>query len=534
VESERISLARLIGAFTPVPIFRQSAKYVLAGIFLSTLSACTTIDFDHPRTTSTQFTNTQDGYIAQQLVDEVQGRTADESGFLPLIDGIDALAARLLFAEKAQFSIDVQYYLIKDDLVGNAFMAVLLRAADRGVRVRLLIDDVFTQGYDNGMSALNAHPHIEIRVFNPFNRGIMGRAGAGLTRFSRINRRLHNKSFTVDNQISLIGGRNIADEYFGAAAGNNFSDLDVVGIGPVVQEVSDMFDLYWNHQTALPIPAFIDPPDDIDAELRRLRSSWADHLAGLQGTRYANVVNRQVSHFLTTDADFVWAPYTLVYDSPDKGLNENADERRSIATALSDSLHAAKFEVIILSPYFVPLRSGIAGFSRLRARGIEVAIVTNSLRANNHAIVHGGYMPARRPLLRAGVRLYEARADAQISGAGYNANADVSATLHTKAFIVDRKELFIGSFNFDPRSVNLNTELGVLIRDPALAEQLAKQVVAALPSRTYELKVDDRSRISWHTLEGDEEVVYAKEPHTTWTQRLVARIARVLPIHSQL
>jgi putative cardiolipin synthase len=251
----------------PIHILLRHLVVVFA---LALTSACATIDFDYPRSPSLAVQDTDDTNLGRQVDREVANHPTNESGFYPIYDGIEALAARLSMAERAERSIDAQYYLIKRDIVSTVFIDALLRAADRGVRVRLLLDDIFTAGYDAGMAGLDSHPNFEIRIFNPFGRA-GGRILNAITDFSRINRRMHNKSFTVDNQITLIGGRNIADEYFGAREDARFSDLDVVGIGPVVQQVSEMFDAYWNHETAFPLPAFAKMPEDPAAELERVR-----------------------------------------------------------------------------------------------------------------------------------------------------------------------------------------------------------------------------------------------------------------------
>ena len=244
-------------------------------VLLFSAAGCATIDYDYPRQEAYFLPDTSDTYFGKLIEPAVAQQPPDQSGFYPMNDGVDALTARLLLAEKAGKSIDVQYYLIKNDIVGRAFVYTLLKAADRGVRVRLLVDDMFTSGYDAGLAALNSHPNFEIRIFNPFHRGAAGRAQSALTGFGRINRRMHNKSFTVDNQITIIGGRNIADEYFGAREDAKFGDLDVMGIGPVVQDVSNMFDTYWNHEAALPVPAFVKELDDPEAALNELREPLA-------------------------------------------------------------------------------------------------------------------------------------------------------------------------------------------------------------------------------------------------------------------
>lgn len=496
-------------------------------------AGCATVDFEYPKPETHALTDTTDTYLGRQL----SGRGdehPDMAGFFPLSDGIDALAARLLMAERAEVSIDAQYYLIKDDIVGNAFIHALLRAADRGVRVRLLVDDIFTGGYDAGMAGLDSHPNFEIRIFNPFARR-SARFMDGITSFSRINRRMHNKSFTADNQITLIGGRNIADEYFGAREDAKFADLDVLAIGPVVQDVSNMFDTYWNHERAAPVPAFADMPDDPAAELIRLRDGLELRRQEISSTIYAEAVRDQVLEYVETKQDvFTWAPYTLAVDSPDKAFKKKAAEAASITTPLRETLLAAESEMIIVSPYFVPRKTGIEALSELESRGIDITIITNSLAANNQSSVHGGYAPSRKPLLENGVKMYEVRDDANVSGSELVAAGGAKATLHTKAFVVDRRNLFIGSFNFDPRSANINTELGVIIRSPELAEEFVAAVTGALPKQTFEVFLNEKNKLRWRGLENGQEVILDKEPHTTWWMRFKAGFMRILPIRGQL
>lgn len=502
-------------------------------VIFVTLSGCATVDFDYPKPASSAYTDTDDTYLGKQLAG-LADQHPGEAGFYPLADGIDALAARLLLAERAEQTLDAQYYLIKDDIVSHAFINVLLRAADRGVRVRLLVDDIFTGGYDAGMAGLDSHPNFEIRIFNPFARR-SARFMDGITSFSRINRRMHNKSFTVDNQITIIGGRNIADEYFGAREDAKFSDLDVACIGPVVNDVSEMFDSYWNHERAAPIAAFADMPDDPAAELSRIRDELAQSAEQIKTTKYAAAVEAQVLEYVESDASvYIWAPYTLAVDSPDKVFKSKAEDAASITTPLRESLLSATTEIVIISPYFVPRKRGIEAISELQRKGINVTIITNSLAANNQSSVHGGYAPSRKPLLKSGVRIFEVRADADVSGSEIVAAGDAKATLHTKAFIVDRREIFIGSFNFDPRSANINTELGVIIRSPELASQSAELIDAALATQTWEVFLNEKGKLRWRGLENGQEVIFDKEPQTTWSQRFVAGFMRILPIRSQL
>jgi len=508
----------------------RRALQVTLIVLLFSAAGCATIDYDYPRSESYFLPDTSDTSLGERIEPVVAEYPPDQSGFYPVNDGIDSLAARLVLARQAEKSIDVQYYLIKNDIIGRVFIYTLLQAADRGVRVRLLVDDMFTSGYDVGLAALHSHPNFDIRIYNPFHRGAAGRAQSALTGFGRINRRMHNKSFTVDNQITIIGGRNIADEYFGAREDARFGDLDVVGIGPVVQDVSNMFDTYWNHETALPVPAFVDELDDPEAELSELRKRLAQSLEEIQESKYADAVRTRYLRYLEPARRlFEWAPYSLVVDSPDKGVKAKADEAASITTPLIDSIRSAESELIIVSPYFVPLKSGVEGLAALEERGVEVIVITNSLAANNQFTVHGGYAPSRKPLLEAGVEIYEVRPDADVAGTEFIDASGAKSTLHTKAFIVDDREVFIGSFNFDPRSANLNTELGVIIRDPELALIYAVLVEDALQTQTFEAFLDEDGKLRWRGYEDGEEIVYDKEPETTWGQRFAAWFARIIP-----
>jgi putative cardiolipin synthase len=499
------------------------------------LTGCTSIDFDYPRQASYAATDTDDTSLGQELIAADHDYPPEYSGFYPITNGVDSLAARLVLAREAEKTIDSQYYLIKDDIVGRAFINSLLQAADRGVRVRLLIDDMFTSGYDVGLAALDSHPNFEIRIYNPFHRGVAGKAQSALTGLSRINRRMHNKSFTLDNKVTIIGGRNIADEYFGAREDKAFGDMDVAAIGPVVQEVSNLFDLYWNHETALPVLAFVEPLEDPVAELDALRSRLQGANDDIADSDYADAVRWHVYDYLATDETlFEWAPYELVYDSPDKGIKSRSSEAASITEPLAKSIASAKKEVIIVSPYFVPLKSSVEALTGIEARGVEVAIITNSLAANNQFAVHAGYKPSRKPLIEAGVDLYEVRPDAHIEGTEFIDASGATATLHTKAYIVDREQVFIGSFNFDPRSENLNTEMGVIIHDAKLGEFYASELESHYEEFAYVVFQDERGKIRWRGYNDGEEVIFTKEPNTTWWDRFMVGLAGLFPIKSQL
>ena len=498
------------------------------------ISGCATVDYDYPKEASQYIDDTDDTLLGRRY--EAIPKGADgESGFYLLNDGIEALAVRLLMAEQAEKTLDAQYYLISDDKVGLVFIGALLQAADRGVRVRLLLDDIQTQNYDGGMAALDAHPNFEIRIFNPFYT--RNARGLDFWRFSKLNRRMHNKSFTADNRTTIIGGRNIADEYFNARDDVNFGDLDVFGVGPVVTDVSTMFDIYWNHVAAVPVPGFTKVPEDTDARLAQLRINIQEALESFKGTQYAEAFNESwetIREDTTSDNPIIWADYELVYDSPDKSDKKKAKTAASIVTPLRESIYSAEEQLTIISPYFVPRKKGEAGFQKLVDKGIDISVITNSLAANNHAIVHSGYVPSRKPLLKMGVNLYEVKNNAKLSGVDRGGKGASLATVHTKAFLVDNNTFFLGSFNFDPRSAFINTELGVIIKSEVIGNAILDDLDKGVGDHTYKLRLNEKNNIEWVDDSGPDRVVYTTEPDTSWWLRFKVGFLKLMPIKSQL
>ena len=497
------------------------------------MAGCATAPFDYPRESSEAIDPDEDSILRTRAQAWVAANPGP-SGFYPLIRGSEGLGARLRLIEQAEKTIDAQYFLMKGDDAGKVFAGSLLAAADRGVRVRFLLDDVFTTVKDKGLELIDAHPNIEVRLYNPISR--VGLKGLNfLLDFRRANRRMHNKSFTLDNQVTIIGGRNIADEYFGAREDAAFGDLDVIAIGPIVQDVSDMFDTYWRHETALPVAAFIKPLKNPQEELDQLRDTLHENAEQIALTPYAEaVIAKAYVEVENKPESFRWAPYKFIYDTPDKGIKGRAEGINLITAALEESLSAVEQELTILSHYFVPERDWREGLVEAEQAGIKISIITNSLAANNQKMVHGGYAPSRKPLLKAGVSIYEVRPDVHIPGVEYVDSDEARATLHMKAYVVDRREVFVGSFNFDPRSAYLNTEMGVLIDEPTLGAEIAQGLSDSLPMDTWQLSLDERNKLRWTGLQDGEPVEYDKEPMTNWWQRFMAGFYRILPIRSQL
>ena len=501
-------------------------------VVLTAAAGCASIDFDYPKSESFALTDTGDTYLGRGIAGTAAQHPAEQSGFYPVFDGIDSLALRLLMAERAERSIDAQYFLIHNDVVGNVFIDALLRAANRGVRVRFLIDDMNSGGYDAGFAALDSHENFELRVFNPFAHR-KARA-LDITRVSRISRRMHNKSFTVDNQMTLIGGRNIADEYFDASKSEKFGDLDVLAIGSIVPKVSEMFDSYWNHPAALPIPALAEVPEGAEDALATLHEKVSAALEDVETSEYADAVKSSILNYVQTDGSaFIWAEYDLVFDSPDKSNPDASAEAGSIVVQMRESIGDVQEELFVITPYFVLLKDNIEGFRELRDRNVDITVLTNSLASNNHTISHAGYVPVRKPVLEMGANLYELRANASIPGNESSGVQDEKMTLHAKVFVVDRKKIFIGSFNWNQRSINLDTELGVIIHSPQIATALVERVTAALPDISFELFLNEKNQLRWRGYEDGREVILTKEPQSGFWRRFNAGFLRIAP-RSQL
>ena len=515
--------------------FHASLWRTISAVTLAALAGCATVDFDYPKPESYAIEGNSDTFL-DGLIQPYEDTHPGQSGFILLTDGIDALAARLYLATQAQKTIDAQYYLITDDSIGYVFVGALLDAADRGVRVRLLVDDIQTAGYDTGLAALDSHPNFEVRVFNPFAHRKL-RFADGITSFSRINRRMHNKSFTADNEASVVGGRNIADEYFGARSDVNFGDVDVLGIGPVVREVSNMFDTYWNHESAAPIPAFADMPENPEQALSELRAKIILETEVLRKSVYAEALLEDYRAYTGVAMEkFTWAEFDLAWDSPDKVYKkvERQGDLQRITSKLKESIDSAQSNLILVSPYFVPRKRGEEYLLELAARDVEVMVITNSLAATNHTIVHSGYAPSRKKLLRGGIELREVRFSAGLDGIERGGTGAELATLHTKAFVVDCHDLFIGSFNWDPRSAYINTELGVIIKSPELGSKLCNRIESVIDEKTYDVILNEKNDVRWVDRSNQEEVIYTKEPDTGWWTRFKVGFQQFIPIKGQL
>jgi len=492
-------------------------------------TGCATVPFDEPKPYSKAITDTADtrlGKNVSQWVDTHGGL----SGFYPLFQGIDALGVRLRLAEEAEKSIDLQYFLMKRDTAGLVMMNALLKAADRGVRVRFLLDDIFTTAPDRGLLLMNQHPNIEVRLFNPISRrGFSSLNFVG--DFRQANRRMHNKSFTVDNQISVVGGRNIADEYFDLKTESVFVDFDVMAMGPIAAEISTSFDEFWNHSRAVPMDQIA--ANKADEDLETVRADIAEKFNGIYDTVYKQALESQLLQDLMADRQPLFpAEARVLSDSPDKLINEISEEQMQLATDLREVLLSAEKEIVFISPYYVPGEGGVQLVRNLVDKGVRVIILTNSLASNNHVPVHGGYARYRKDVIKAGAELYEARANAARELSGTDEGPD-ALTLHTKAFLIDRRYLFVGSLNLDPRSIEINAEMGLLIDSQEMVAAWTSDLDEKLSNVSYRVLLNEEGELEWHGRINGEEVIETKEPLTSSWLRFKAWFFRIAP-ESQL
>jgi len=485
---------------------------------------CATVSYDTPKTQSSFIAETSDTHFGRYAAD-LAVKYGEQSGFFPFSQGMDALGARLRLLEKAEKSVDLQYFLMKDDTAGNVVLHALLEAADRGVRIRFLLDDVFTTAPDKNLLLINQHPNIEVRLFNPISRrGFRSLNFVG--DFRRANRRMHNKSFTADNAVSIIGGRNIADEYFQLKNTAVFADFDVVALGPVVGEISRSFDDYWNHTLAIPVEQL--SSDLAPNALEEKRAEIGEQANALYTGVYQNALKSRLLQDIISGAQPLFmADARVMADSPEKLVNAVGSEHKKLAGELRELVTSATEEVIIISPYYVPGKNGVALTRELLDAGIRVVVVTNSLASNNHVPVHSAYGRYRKDIAGMGVELFETRSDA--GRFMQDTDAPEQFTLHTKLMLIDRRYLFVGSLNMDPRSIDINAEMGLLIDSPEMTGGIADKIDERLPNSAYRIVLTDKNKLEWHGITDGVEIVETREPQTSGWLRFKAWFLKIAP-----
>jgi len=475
---------------------------------------------------------------------EVESRGPSEeglSGIKLLRDGKDAFAARVLLARSAERTIDAQYYIWHDDLSGSLLLDELEAAANRGVRVRLLVDDVGTARLDARLSCLASVPNIEVRLFNPCVIR-WPKAVNYLFDFSRLNRRMHAKSFTVDSQATILGGRNIGDEYFAARDKGLFADLDALVVGAVVPDVSQVFDAYWNGPDVRTVEQIVGA---VSARAQRRVSRAVRRLAtSRRAEQYRQAVRSRelFGELIDGTLTMAWAPARLVdhrYAGP--GAHEGPTD---LAGLLPQGLGVPEVRIDIVVGYFVPTAEGTRDLAALVRQGTRVRVLTNSYAATDVGLVHAGYTPWRRALLTGGVELFEmpapddkpktARKFVRPGSARSRAMRDLGRTLHAKTFGLDGRRIYIGSANFDPRSAHLNTELGLIIDSPRVAEDLARLFDEDVLENSYRLGLSPEGEITWTDLRDEEPIPERTEPGTSLFSRVLIGALSHLPIERYL
>ncbi|SCY07217.1 Phosphatidylserine/phosphatidylglycerophosphate/cardiolipin synthase [Paracoccus tibetensis] len=457
------------------------------------------------------------------------------SGVAPLADGRDALAMRVLLARAAERSLDVQYYIWQTDTTGWLLLDEVRAAADRGVRVRLLLDDNGIPGLDEVLAALHAHPGIEVRIFNPFTLRRPKLLSYGFD-FPRLNRRMHNKSMTADGVATILGGRNIGDIYFAYGSGVAYFDLDVLGVGPIARDVSTDFDGYWSSASSYPADLILPPATTGTEALARAAETARQSVLGSE--YLAAIAAAPLLQSLMAGEDILeWTDAVLVSDDPAKGLGR-ATQQNLLIGKLADLVTEVEQQIDVVSAYLIPGRTGSALFRDLAAEGRQVRLVTNSLEATDVPIVHAAWMNYRERLVREGVQVQELRAqpgqgqgDVDFSLARILTGS--SSSLHAKTFAIDGTRIFIGSFNLDPRSAALNTEMGVLVASPSIAESLGRALDD--PRLFYEVGATPEGRIEWReTGPAGEQIVHRQEPNASLGRRLFVWVGSWLPVEWML
>lgn len=469
-----------------------------------------------------------------------------DSGFHLLANGADALQMRIALARAATRTLDLQYYIAEEDTTGKLLLGAALHAAERGVRVRLLVDDLNFHDAGRVMAALDAHPNIEIRLFNPFGatqQSMFRRTSHFITRIERFSHRMHNKAMIADNQLAIVGGRNLGDEYFSASPTVQFLDLDVLAAGPVTRDISASFDTYWASTSSYPLSYLnrqVFDPADLDAMRDELRAHWhtyADpyNAQPLNATPLAQQIGRG-------ELGLEWAPAEFKVDPPDKVVRATEGNAGPPMRRLVELTRVAQTEFLAFSPYFVPHDAGVEILGQMTGRGVRVAILTNSLAATDAVAVQAGYGPYRVPMLERGIELHEFKARPILRPTLFGSHS--RASLHAKSYVIDRKILVIGSMNLDPRSAYLNTELALVIHSPALAQQVAAIFERATqPSESYRVllatpaersTVGGDSELIWKGMDGSTPQTFHVDPNAGLLRNVLTGLFIMLPIDDEL
>jgi len=543
--SNSVIARRLAGSSTRFRmIFSAILMIVLAGCSSNPPGA------DYPKMVSSALAHPEQTRLGDQFASASKAHD-DYSGFRIITSGTDALLVRVQMIDAAERTLDLQYFIFRGDETGRLVTEALLRAADRGVRVRLLIDDGDTVRGDEQVMALGAHSKVEIRVFNPFAyRGhlTLWRAIEFLFNSSRLDYRMHNKLLVVDNSIAIIGGRNIGNQYFQIDPASQFADDDVFVAGPVAGRLSATFDEFWNSRLAIPAAGISRMPRPTTASRTNGQSHAVDQLLPLKKgeTDYASKIasGEPYAGMISGHLPLVWAAASVISDSPEKkGVETGALRGRLMSRPLIDAANSVQAELLIITPYFIPTNEELKVLQDLRVRNARVQLITNSLKSTSDIVAQAAYSNYREGLLKSGIDIYEIRALlGNTRGSGQTARISRYGNfgLHAKLFVFDRKKIFVGSMNYDHRSKRLNTEIGLIIDSAELAQQTVIRFDAmSQPANSYALALRSSGggrgpQIVWHTEENGTGVDYFQEPARSGWQRLKRKMLSTLPIDREL
>lgn len=526
--------------------FMQLAKWLfLLFILLSVLSALITLIFNDFKPNQMYLGKKRPPIDLNvktrldQMVEPYLIKHPEGTGLYLLDDNLEAYADRILLARSAERTLDLQYYIWHNDLTGNMLGYELLKAADRGVFIRILLDDMNAVSKDSVLSGLAQHPQVEIRLFNPIysRRNIVTRTVEMLFRGLSLNRRMHNKSMIADGQLAIIGGRNIGNEYFDADPETNFFDVDLLLMGKAVKEAEAIFEDFWDSQASIPAKQVNFTQKNTLQKLRSTPLALTDSEQQLLTDYQKAMAGRfTIEDVIKKPEQFVWSnDVRVLSDPPEKVFGRN-EENWLITNILPQTWQKAESSLYLISPYFVPGAEGTALLAELSRAGKTVGILTNSLAANDVPMVHAGYAPYREDLLKNGVHLYELMP----FNVDYKLSKEMKigasgASLHTKAFLIDEHSGFIGSFNLDPRSARLNTEMGVFFDNPAIVEALMKSYESVIDGQNSYRLIWENNQIVWlDDAQPEESKRWTTDPETSWFKRAIVKVVSWLPIESQL
>lgn len=519
---------------------RSKILLALSCSILLSLSACTTL----PKQQNIQpeyayDIDTQQTDLAK-IITPLKQQNPELTGYHVLYDPLEAIAARINLIERAEKTLDLQYYIWDNDKIGSLALYKIIEAADRGVKVRLLIDDNNAGKMEGVYLALDQHPNIEVKLFNPYRFRRLRPIDMVLD-LKRINRRMHNKTFTADNQISLIGGRNMSNQYYNVSDSYQFSDVDVMLVGQAVDDITHSFDEYWNHSYAYPVRNIVNH-NTYTLRYDGLKEQLTKHYQEITVQNYLDLSNRthDFDQWLDHNIQLDWVKAEVVKDAPDK-IRARAKKEQHLNFQMVKRLENPEHSVDLISAYFVPQKQGEAKLIELAKDGVQVRVLTNSFKANDVALVHAFYAKYRIDLLKNGVELYEflpaiSEENLYPNSKEISKQTKVSlkglsrSSLHAKLMALDNKQVFIGSFNFDPRSANLNTEIGVIINSPPLANAVHKTMDVNLKKYAYKLVLDSQQKINWLKETPQGIVTLRKEPKMKWWQKAGVKIISWLPI----